>query len=92
MVRGTIRVMVNWHVAPIDNVLLPSASARSLPKPSSPCELCGDRPRAPLSNVLVIDGPDGLPVPFLVCGHCRKALVELHALLASASRDLPPLV
>jgi hypothetical protein len=42
--------------------------------------------------VLVIDGPDGLPVPFLVCGHCRKALVELHSLLASASRELPPLV
>jgi hypothetical protein len=35
--------------------------------------------------VLVIDGPDGLPVPFLICANCRRALDELHALLESAA-------
>ena len=65
---------------------LPSASQRSLPAAEAVprCELCGDRPRAPLSSVLVIDGPDGLPVPFLICAHCRRALAELRSLLESA--------
>jgi hypothetical protein len=36
--------------------------------------------------VLIVDGPDGLPVPFLVCNHCRRTLDELHALLESADR------
>jgi len=77
--------MVSWRVAPLDASGLPSASARSLPLDEhARCELCGDRPRAPLSNVLVIDGPDGLPVPFLICSHCRRSLSELQTLLTSA--------
>ena len=38
-------------------------------------------------TVLVIDGPDGLPVPFLICVDCRRALDELHALLESAAKQ-----
>jgi hypothetical protein len=38
-----------------------------------------------LDTVLVIDGPDGLPVPFLICPRCRRALDELHSLLESAA-------
>jgi hypothetical protein len=37
--------------------------------------------------VLILDGPDGLPVPFLVCAECRRTLDELHALLESAERS-----
>jgi len=62
---------------------------RALPNPSTArCELCDTRPRArqPLSTVLIVDGPDGLPVPFLVCHQCRRTLDELHALLESAGR------
>ena len=82
-------LVLNWRVVPLDESDLPSASARSLPSSRlEPCELCNDRPRAPLSNVLVIDGPDGLPVPFLICAHCRRALQELHALLTSAGGTL----
>jgi ketol-acid reductoisomerase len=32
-----------------------------------------------------VDGPDGLPVPFLICPRCRRALDELHSLLESAA-------
>jgi hypothetical protein len=39
-----------------------------------------------MSAVLVIDGPDGLPVPFLLCGDCQRALEALHDLLQSAAR------
>jgi hypothetical protein len=77
--------VVNWRLAPLELSGLPSASQRSLPDAShGKCELCGDRPRSPLATVLVIDGPDGLPVPFLICAHCRRALTELRSLLASA--------
>ncbi len=77
--------MVNWRIAPLEGSGLPPASASSLPDArTEACELCGDRPRAPLSTVLVIDGPDGLPVPFLICTHCRRALTGLQNLLASA--------
>lgn len=77
---------IPWRLVPIDNSGLPAASQRSLPDAASGhCELCADRPRQPLSTVLAIDGPDGLPVPFLICAHCRRALDELHALLESAA-------
>ncbi len=76
---------IPWRLTPLDNSGLPSASQRSLPEPhTGACELCDQRPRQPLSTVLVIDGPDGLPVPFLICPQCRRALDELHALLESA--------
>lgn len=77
--------MINWHLVPLDANNLPSASQRSLPDAQADaCELCGVHPRQPLSTVLVIDGPDGLPVPFLICVTCRRALDELHHLLESA--------
>jgi hypothetical protein len=50
------------------------------------CELCDRRPRRPLSTLLVVDGPEGLPVPFLICAECRHTLNELKALLESAAR------
>jgi hypothetical protein len=78
--------MIPWRLVPLDDSGLPSASQRSLPDATTGhCELCSQRPRQPLSTVLVIDGPDGLPVPFLVCARCRRALDELHALLESAA-------
>jgi hypothetical protein len=43
-----------------------------------------------MSTVLAIDGPDGLPVPFLICSRCRRALLGLHGLLESAERTAPP--
>jgi len=59
-----------------------------LPDPvTARCELCDARPRQTLSTILVVDGPDGLPVPFLVCNQCRRTLDELHALLESADRS-----
>ena len=77
---------VAWHLVPLDQSGLPSVSRRSLPDPAtSACELCGQRPRQPLGTVLVVDGPDGLPVPFLICAACRRTLEELHALLESAA-------
>jgi hypothetical protein len=81
---------IPWRLAPLDDSGLPSASRRSLPDAlSGECELCNQPPKEPLATVLVIDGPDGLPVPFLICPQCRRALDELHALLESAS---PPSV
>ncbi|MBV9172252.1 MAG: hypothetical protein JOZ81_19440 [Chloroflexi bacterium] len=75
-----------WYLVALDSHDLPRASERSLPDPlTSACELCGQRPRAPLSTVLVIDGPAGMRVPFLICAQCRRTLDELHALLESAS-------
>jgi len=41
----------------------------------------------PMSAVLVIDGPDGLPVPFLLCSDCQRALEALRDLLQSAARS-----
>ncbi len=86
-----LHTVINWHIAPLEANGLPSASARSLPaRHGADCELCGNRPRAPLSTVLVIDGPDGLPVPFLICNHCRRSLHELRALLESAAAAAKP--
>lgn len=83
--------MVSWRLAPFELSGLPSASQRSLPEArDGACELCGERPRSPLATVLIIDGPDGLPVPFLICAHCRRALTELQSLLASAEAASPP--
>jgi hypothetical protein len=75
---------IPWRLAPLDDGSLPTASRRSLPDNRGACELCDQRPAQPLSTVLVIDGPEGLPVPFLICANCRRALDELHALLEQA--------
>ena len=76
---------IPWRLVPLEASGLPAASQRSLPDTSDVCELCSQRPKQPLSTVLVIDGPDGLPVPFLICANCRRALDELHSLLESAA-------
>lgn len=77
---------IPWRLAPLDDHRLPSASRRSLPDENqTECELCSQPSPQPLSTVLVVDGPAGLPVPFLICGNCRRALDELHALLESAA-------
>ncbi len=79
---------IPWRLVPLNASDLPAPSQRSLPDPATGvCELCGRRPKQPLSTVLVIDGPDGLPVPFLICADCRRALDELHALLESAAKQ-----
>jgi hypothetical protein len=79
---------IPWRLVPFDASGLPTPSQRSLPDPTTGvCELCSRRPKQPLSTVLVIDGPDGLPVPFLICADCRRALDELHALLESAAKQ-----
>jgi hypothetical protein len=81
---------IPWRLSGIDDGTLPSPSRRSLPDPSGTCELC-DRPdTAPLATVLIVDGPEGLPVPFLICANCRRALDELHALLESAEIAVNP--
>jgi hypothetical protein len=81
-----VNTSIGWYLARLDSGELPRASQRSLPDPAtSACELCGQRPKQPLSTVLVIDGPGGMPVPFLICAHCRRTLDELHALLESAA-------
>jgi hypothetical protein len=86
--ESIMQVSIPWHLVPLEDSQLPSPSRRSLPDAvSGACELCGRRPPRPLSTVLVIDGPDGLPVPFLICAQCRRALDELHALLESASQS-----
>jgi hypothetical protein len=78
---------IPWRLVPLDASGLATHSQRSLPDATTgSCELCGRRPRQPLSTVLVIDGPDGLAVPFLICAECRRALDELHALLESAAK------
>jgi hypothetical protein len=79
---------IPWRLVPLDASNLPAPSQRSLPDPAAGvCELCSRRHKQPLSTVLVIDGPDGLPVPFLICADCRRALDELHALLESAAKQ-----
>jgi hypothetical protein len=82
---------IPWRVVALDDPGLPTfIKQRALPDPvTSRCELCDSRPRQPLSTVLIVDGPDGLPVPFLVCNQCRRTLDELHALLESAARGYP---
>jgi hypothetical protein len=80
---------IPWRLAPLDDPGLPEFIAqRALPDPATaPCELCDRRPRQPLSTVLIVQGPAGLPVPFLICAQCRRTLDELHALLESAGRQ-----
>jgi hypothetical protein len=75
-----------WRIAPLDAPGIPDVISRgALPDPATAlCELCETRPRQPLTTVLVVDGPDGLPVPFLICAQCRRTLNQLHALLTSA--------
>ena len=81
-------INIPWRLAPIDDPGLPTfITNRALPDPTSRCELCDSRPRQPLSTILIVDGPEGLPVPFLICHQCRRTLDELHALLESASRS-----
>lgn len=76
----------SWHLESLASGSLPSVSRRSLPDArTSACELCSRDPGQPLDTVLVVDGPEGLPVPFLICGSCRRALDELHAILESAT-------
>src|SRR5437016_7524466 len=60
---------IRWRLAPLDDAGLPEFIAnRALPDPATArCELCDARPRQPLSTMLIVDGPDGLPVPFLIC-------------------------
>lgn len=83
---------IPWRVAPLDDPGLPAfIKQRALPDATTArCELCDSRPRQPLSTMLIVDGPDGLPVPFLVCAQCRRTLDELHALLESAGRASSP--
>ena len=68
---------ISWRLAPLDDPGMPEFIARgALPSASGArCELCDARPRQPLSTVLIVDGPDGLPVPFLICAQCRKTLL-----------------
>ena len=79
---------IGWRLAPLDDPGLPEFIAqRALPEPATArCELCDARPRQPLSTLLIVDGPEGLPVPFLICAQCRRTLNELRALLESAAR------
>jgi len=76
-----------WRLAPLDEPGLPEFVARgALPDPTTTrCELCEERPRQPLSTVLVVDGPDGLPVPFLICARCRRTLSQLRNMLEAAT-------
>jgi hypothetical protein len=59
---------IGWRLAPLDDPGLPDFIAhRVLPDPTTAWwELRDRRPRQPLSTILIVDGPDGLPVPFLV--------------------------
>jgi hypothetical protein len=85
----TPRADIPWRLAPLDDPGLPEFIARrALPDPAAArCELCDRRPRQPMSTVLIVDGPEALPVPFLICAECRRTLDELHALLESAQRS-----
>jgi hypothetical protein len=87
MTQRTDGAHIPWRLAPLDDPGLPNFITRhALPNPiSSRCELCDARPRQPLSMILIVDGPQGIPVPFLICNQCRRTLDELHALLESAS-------
>jgi hypothetical protein len=77
---------IPWRLDAVQSTSLPAFLRRGL-VPDRPveqaCELCDTT--AQLATILVIDGPDGLPVPFLVCDRCRRPLDELHALLESAA-------
>ncbi|MBV9357105.1 MAG: hypothetical protein JO023_16455 [Chloroflexi bacterium] len=81
---------VPWRVAPRAASGLPAFLERELldrlPR-DAPCELCNRHQPQPLSTLLIIERPNDLPVPFLICGRCRRALQELHAILASAATN-----
>ncbi len=79
---------IPWRLVALDDPGLPAfIKQRALPDPAtSRCELCESRPRQPMSTILIVDGPEGLPVPFMICNQCRRTLDELHALLESAGR------
>ena len=79
---------IPWRLVALDDPGLPVfIKQRALPDPAGArCELCNARPRQPLTTILIVDGPDGLPVPFLICAQCRRTLDELHALLESRNR------
>lgn len=81
-------VGIPWRLVPLDDPGLPAfISRKAIPDPQAArCELCDRRPRQPMSTLLIVDGPEGLPVPFLICSECRRTLDELHALLESATR------
>jgi hypothetical protein len=83
---------IPWRLAPLTDPGMPSFIARgALPDAArAHCELCETRPKQPLSTVLIVDGPEGLPVPFLICARCRRTLDELHAMLETASRQTAP--
>ncbi len=80
---------IPWRLVALDDPGLPAfITQRALPDPAtSRCELCESRPRQPMSTILIVDGPEGLPVPFMICNQCRRTLDELHALLESAGRS-----
>ena len=83
---------VNWYLADRARSGLPAFVERGLlerTSPGTPCELCNAPAEGELDTVLIIDGPDGLPVPFLICPRCRRALDELHSLLESAAASRP---
>ena len=84
--------MTAWRIAPLEDPGVPDFIARgALPDPATArCELCDARPRQPMSTLLIVDGPDGLPVPFLICSNCRRTLDELRSILESAERSSPP--
>jgi hypothetical protein len=81
---------IGWRLAPVDDPGVPGFIARGvLPDAAAArCELCDRRPNQPLTTLLVVDGPDGLPVPFLICAQCRRTLDQLHTMLESTRR--PP--
>lgn len=80
---------VPWRVAARDASGLPQFLERDLlnrmPRDAA-CELCNRHQPQPLSAVLVIERPNDFPVPFLICGRCRRALQELQSILASAAK------
>jgi PAS domain S-box-containing protein len=87
--NGRVFFAVPWRLAPRDASGLPAFLERELldrAPPGTRCELCGRLPPSPLATVLVIERPGDLPVPFLICERCRRALEELRALLESAAR------
>jgi len=79
-------VSIPWRLAPLDDPGLPAFIARgALPDPATArCELCDARPRQPLSTMLIVNGPDRLPVPFLICAACRRTLDNLYTMLEAA--------
>jgi hypothetical protein len=79
---------VPWRVAPRAESGLPAFLERELlnrlPRDAA-CELCNRHQPQPLSTLLIIERPNDLPVPFVICGRCRRALQELRSILTSAA-------